>query len=113
MTVKKPAFIYSVIVKALKDCRLREDHAQVEEPSIDNYTGAVIIDMCREAVNHNRDLRDFRAVCEEILEIILRLRKETLPQIHPLCRHKLVKEDLMLEGEDLDANNMNQKLSVG
>ena len=113
MTVKKPAFIYSVIVKALKDCRLREDHAQVEEPSIDNYTGAVIIDMCRAAVNHNRDLRDFRTVCEETLKVILRLRRDSIPMIGPTCHNDLVKEGRMVEGEDLATNNMNEKLSVG
>lgn len=113
MTVKKPAFIYSVIVKALKESRLRRDMANVEEPAIDKYTAAVITDMCSEAVADNSDIKNFRGTCEWILETILRLRKDTHPDIHPLCRHRFVKEDLMLEGEDLAANNMNKKLSVG
>jgi hypothetical protein len=102
MTVKKPAFIYSVIVKALKDCRLREDHAKVDDPSIDNYTEAVIIDMCRAAVDNNRDLRDFRAVCEETLKVILRLRRDSIPMIGPTCQNNLVKEGLMIESDDLE-----------
>jgi len=103
MTVKKPAFIYSVIVKALKDCRLREDHAKLEDPSIDNYTEAVIIDMCRAAVDNNRDIRDFRAVCEETLKVILRLRRDSIPMIGPTCHNNLVKEGLMIESDDLES----------
>ena len=113
MTVKKPAFIYSVIVKALKDSRLRGDQSKVEDPSIDNYTSAVITDMCSEAVKHDRDLRDFRAVCEETLEIILRLRRDSMPMIGPNCRNNLVKKGLMVKDEHLSVNNMNEKISVG
>lgn len=113
MTVKKPAFIYSVIVKALKESRLKRDRANVEEPAIDKYTAAVITDMCSEAVADDSDIKNFRGTCEWILETILRLRKDTYPDIHPLCRHRLVKEDLMLKSDDLAANNMNEKLSVG
>jgi hypothetical protein len=113
MTVKKPAFIYSVIVKALKESRLRRDMANVEEPAIDKYTTAVITDMCSEAVADDSDIKNFRGTCEWILETILRLRRESMPMISPTCRHRLVKEGLMVEGEDLAANNMNEKLSVG
>jgi len=87
--------------------------ANVEEPAIDKYTAAVITDMCSEAVADNSDIKNFRGTCEWILETILRLRKDTYPDIHPLCRHRLVKEDLMLKSDDLAANNMNKKLSVG
>lgn len=113
MTVKKPAFIYSVIVKALKESRLRRDMANVEEPAIDKYTAAVITDMCSEAVADDSDIKNFRGSCEWILETILRLRRESMPMISPTCRHRLVKEGLMVKDEDLSVNDMNKKLSVG
>jgi len=113
MTVKKPAFIYSVIVKALKESRLRRDMANVEEPAIDKYTAAVITDMCSEAVADNSDIKNFRGTCEWILETILRLRKDTYSDIHPMCRHRLVKEELMVKSDSLTVNNMNEKISVG
>ena len=62
---------------------------------------AVIITMCKDAVEERRDIRDFRRVCEEILETVLRLRRETNSDIHPVCRHRLVKEDLMVKSDDL------------
>jgi len=104
MTVKKPAFIYSVIVKALKESRLRRDMANVEEPTIDKYTAAVITDMCSEAVADDSDIKNFRGTCEWILETILRLRRESVPMISPTCHHRLVKEDLMVVGDDLESH---------
>ena len=102
MTVKKPAFIYSLIVETLKACRTKERGAGCSlEDKVDTYTAAVIITMCKDAVEERRDIRDFRKVCEEILAAILRLRRDTRPDIHPVCRHRLVKEDLMVKSDDL------------
>jgi len=102
MTVKKPAFIYSVIVETLKACRTKERGAGCSlEEKVDTYTAAVIITMCRDAVEERRDIRDFRKVCEEILATVLRLRRDTRPDIHPLCRANLMKEDLMVKSDDL------------
>ena len=102
MTVKKPAFIYSLIVETLKACRTKERGAGCSlEDKVDTYTAAVIITMCKDAVEERRDIREFRRVCEEILETVLRLRRDTLPQIHPLCRANLMKEDLMVKSDDL------------
>ena len=102
MTVKKPAFIYSVIVETLKACRTKERGAGCSlEDKVDTYTAAVIITMCKDAVEERRDIRDFRNVCEEILKTVLRLRRDTRPDIHPLCRHRLTKEELMLVTDDL------------
>ena len=102
MTVKKPAFIYSLIVETLKACRTKERGAGCSlEGKVDTYTAAVIITMCKEAVEEGRDIRDFRKVCEEILTAILRLRRDTRPDIHPLCRANLMKEDLMVGSDDL------------
>jgi len=103
MTVKKPAFIYSVIVKALKESRLRRDMANVEEPTIDKYTASVITDMCSAAVADDSDIKNFRGTCEWILETILRLRRESMPMISPTCRHRLVKDGLMIESDDLES----------
>ena len=65
MTVKKPAFIYSVIVETLKACRTKERGAGCSlEDKVDTYTAAVIITMCKDAVEERRDIRDFRKVCE-------------------------------------------------
>lgn len=111
MTVKKPAFIYSVIVETLKAARTGE--VPSIEAQVDKYTSAVIIDMCNSATADASDIRNFRGVCENILETILRLRRDTLPQIHPLCRDRLAKEDLMVKSDSLTVNNMNEKLSVG
>ena len=102
MTVKKPAFIYSVIVDTLKACRTKERGAGCSlEEKVDTYTAAVIITMCKEAVEESDDLRDFRRVCEDILATVLRLRRDTRPDIHPLCRANLMKEDLMVGSDDL------------
>ena len=102
MTVKKPAFIYSLIVETLKACRTNERGSGCSlEGKVDTYTAAVIITMCKEAVEEGRDIRDFRRVCEEILAAILRLRRDTKPDIHPVCRHRLIKEDLMVKSDDL------------
>jgi len=102
MTVKKPAFIYSLIVETLKACRTNERGSGCSlEGKVDTYTAAVIITMCKEAVEERRDIRDFRRVCEEILAAILRLRRDTKPDIHPVCRHRLIKEDLMVKSDDL------------
>ena len=102
MTVKKPAFIYSLIVETLKACRTKERGTGCSlEGKVDTYTAAVIITMCKDAVEERRDIRDFRRVCEEILETVLRLRKDSRPHIHPVCRHRLVKEDLMVKSDDL------------
>ena len=99
MTVKKPAFIYSVIVETLKAARTGEI-PQVET-QVDTYTATVIIDMCNSATADASDIRDFRGVCENILETVLRLRRDTRPDIHPVCRHRLVREDLMVKSDDL------------
>ena len=104
MTVKKPAFIYSVIVKALKESRLRGERANIEEPTVDKYTVAVITDMCSDAVADDSDIKNFRGTCEWILETILRLRRESVPMISPTCHHRLVKEDLMVVGDDLESH---------
>ena len=43
MTVKKPAFIYSVIVETLKACRTKERGAGCSlEDKVDTYTAAVL-----------------------------------------------------------------------
>ena len=99
MTVKKPAFIYSVIVETLKAARTGE-LPKIEE-QVDAYTSAVIIDMCNSATADASDIHDFRGVCENILETVLRLRRDTRPDIHPLCRRRLAKEELMLSQDDL------------
>ena len=109
MTVKKPAFIYSVIVETLKAARTGETPSI--EAQVDKYTAAVIIDMCNSATADASDIRNFRGVCENILATVLRLRKDTLPQIHPLCRDRLAKEDLMVKSDDLTANSMDKKLA--
>ena len=99
MTVKKPSFIYSVIVETLKAARTGEI-PKVEE-QVDAYTATVIIDMCNSATADASDIRDFRGVCENILATVLRLRRDTRADIHPLCRHRLIKEDLMVKSDDL------------
>jgi hypothetical protein len=102
MTVKKPAFIYSLIVETLKACRTKERGTGCSlEGKVDTYTAAVIITMCKDAVEERRDIRDFRRVCEEILATVLRLRRDSKPDIHPVCRHRLIKEDLMVKSDDL------------
>ncbi len=102
MTVKKPAFIYALIVETLKACRTKERGAGCSlEGKVDTYTAAVIITMCKDAVEERRDIRDFRRVCEEILATVLRLRRDSKPDIHPVCRHRLIKEDLMVKSDDL------------
>jgi len=102
MTVKKPAFIYSLIVETLKACRTKERGTGCSlEGKVDTYTAAVIITMCKEAVEERRDIRVFRRVCEEILATVLRLRRDSKPDIHPVCRHRLIKEDLMVKSDDL------------
>ena len=102
MTVKKPAFIYSLIVETLKACRTKERGTGCSlEGKVDTYTAAVIITMCKDAVEERRDIRDFRRVCEEILETVLRLRRDTRPEIDPTCKIFLVKKDLMVEGDDV------------
>ena len=102
MTVKKPAFIYALIVETLKACRTNERGSGCSlEGKVDTYTAAVIITMCKDAVEERRDIREFRKVCEEILATVLRLRRDTRPDIHPLCRHRLTKEELMLVTDDL------------
>ena len=103
MTVKKPAFVCSVIVETLKACRMADGKEVFvdDEDMVDTYTAAVIITMCKDAVEERRDIREFRRVCEEILETVLRLRRETNSDIHPVCRHRLVREDLMVKSDDL------------
>ena len=100
MTVKKPAFIYSVIVETLKAARTGELPLSAEQ-EVDKYTSAVIIDMCNSATADASDIHDFRGVCEKILETVLRLRRDTRPEIHPLTRQRLTKAELMVESDDL------------
>ena len=99
MTVKKPAFIYSVIVETLKAARTGELPQIAEQ--VDKYTSAVIIDMCNSATADASDIHDFRGVCENILETVLRLRRDTRPEIHPLTRQRLTKAELMVKSDDL------------
>lgn len=105
MTVKKPAFIYSVIVETLKAAREATlDHEDVPHiKGLDLYTATVVVDMCNYATADDSDLKNFRGTCEWILETILRLRRDSIPMISPTCRHRLVKEGLMIESDDLES----------
>ena len=104
MTTKTPAIIYSVIVKTLQSARVGSRGWVAElEGEIDEYTFTVVLDLCSCAVTDKRDLEDFRGVCEEILEKVLRLRQvlstSVTRGIHPHFKLKMVKAGLM-ERED-------------
>ena len=104
MTTKTPAIIYSVIVKTLQSSRVGSRGWVAKlEGEIDEYSFTVILDLCSRAVTDKRDLEDFRGVCEDILEKVLRLRQvlstSVTRGIHPRFKLKMVKAGLM-ERED-------------
>ena len=100
MTTKTPAVIYSAIVETLQSCRANrfEAHSNAEE-DLDPYTFDIITTECSAAVEQRRDIEDFRGVCEEILEKVLRLRQvmssSVTRGIHPRFKMKMVKAGLM------------------
>ena len=73
----KPAVIYSYIVDVLRNCRSggigwasRCDASRNLQP----HTFECILAECKAAVEERRDIANFRGVCEELLEKVLRLR---------------------------------------
>ena len=98
MTTKTPAVIYSAIVESLQAARCFKSHCHSEE-TLDSYTFEIITTECSAAVEQRRDIEDFRGVCEEILEKVLRLRQvmssSVTRGIHPRFKMKMVKAGLM------------------
>ena len=98
MTTKTPAVIYSAIVETLQAMRCFDAHCHAEE-SLDPYTFEIITTECAAAVRQRRDIEDFRGVCEEVLEKVLRLRQvmssSVTRGIHPRFKLKMVKAGLM------------------
>lgn len=98
MTTKTPAVIYSAIVETLQAMRCFNAHCHSEE-TLDSYTFEIITTECSAAVRQRRDIEDFRGVCEEVLEKVLRLRQvmssSVTRGIHPRFKLKMVKAGLM------------------
>ena len=97
MTTKTPSVIYSAIVETLQAMR-GCNHLDAEE-ALDPYTFEIITTECSAAVRQRRDIEDFRGVCEEVLEKVLRLRQvmssSVTRGIHPRFKLKMVKAGLM------------------
>ena len=98
MTTKTPSVIYSAIVETLQAVRCFNAHCHSEE-TLDSYTFEIITTECSAAVRQRRDIEDFRGVCEEVLEKVLRLRQvmssSVTRGIHPRFKLKMVKAGLM------------------
>ena len=103
MTTKKPAVIYSAIVEILQEMRCASFSASGvchdAEEALDPYTFDIITKECSDAIKERRDIEDFRGVCEEVLEKVLRLRQvmssSVTRGIHPRFKLKMVKAGLM------------------
>ena len=103
MTTKTPSVIYSAIVETLQAMRdvsfFASGVCHDVEKTLDPYTFDIITTECSAAIKERRDIEDFRGVCEETLEKILRLRQvlssSVTRGIHPRFKLKMVKAGLM------------------
>ena len=106
MTTKTPAIIYSAIVELLQSIRLLRgdvDFDSYAATELDPLSWEIIKEECLAAVQSRRDIEDFRGVCEETLEKVLRLRQvlssSVTRGIHPHFKLKMVKAGLMVRGD--------------
>ena len=96
----KPAVIYSYIVETLRNCRSGHkgwaascDAAR----NLHHHTFECILAECKAAVEERRDIANFRGVCEELLEKVLRLRLH-LAEADANGVNPLFKEDMVMKG---------------
>lgn len=96
----KPAVIYSYIVETLRNCRSGHkgwaascDAAR----NLHHHTFECILAECKGAVEERRDIANFRGVCEELLEKVLRLRLH-LAEADANGVNPLFKEDMVMKG---------------
>ena len=99
----KPAVIYSYIVDTLSNCRRggRGWAASDAARNLSAHTFECILQECKAAVAERRDIADFRGVCEDIFEKVLRMRLHMAEAdscgLNPIFRQKMVSSGLMME----------------
>ena len=100
----KPSVIYSYIVDVLRNCRTGGmgwaascDAARNLNP----HAFACVLAECKAAVEERRDIADFRGVCEDILEKMLRMKlhlsEADANGMNPLFKKEMVEVGLMFK----------------
>ena len=98
----KPAVIYTFIVDVLRNCRTGGmgwaascDAARNLNP----HAFACVLAECKAAVEERRDIADFRGVCEDLFEKVMRLRlhlsEARVNGINPRFKQSMVLSGLM------------------
>jgi len=102
----KPAVIYSYIVETLRNCRSGHTGWAAScdaSRNLHHHTFQCILAECKAAVEERRDIANFRGVCEELLEKVLRLRLHLAEAdangINPIFRRKMVNSGLMIKSD--------------
>ena len=96
----KPAVIYSYIVETLRDCRsgVRGWASRCDASrNLQAHTFDCILAECKAAVEERRDIANFRGVCEDIFEKVLRLRLH-LAEADANGINPKFKEDMVMKG---------------
>ena len=102
----KPAVIYSYIVETLRNSRSGHkgwaascDAAR----NLHHHTFECILAECKAAVEERRDIANFRGVCEDIFEKVLRMKlhlsEARVNGINPIFHRKMVNSGLMIESD--------------
>ena len=98
----KPAVIYSYIVDVLRNCRSGSMGWAASCDAAHNlnaHTFACVLVECKAAVEERRDIADFRGVCEDIFEKVMRLRlhlsEARVNGINPRFKQSMVHSGLM------------------
>jgi hypothetical protein len=102
----KPAVIYSYIVETLRNCRSGHKGWAAScgaARNLHHHTFESILAECKAAVEERRDIANFRGVCEELLEKVLRLRLHLAEAdangINPLFKENMVMKGLMFRND--------------
>jgi len=98
----KPSVIYSYVVDVLRNCRsggIGWAASCNAARDLNPHVFACVLAECQAAVEERRDIANFRGVCEDIFEKVLRLRlhlaEASANGINPNCKHNMVKVGLM------------------
>jgi len=102
----KPSVIYSYVVDVLRNCRsggIGWAASCNAARDLNPHVFACVLAECQAAVEERRDIANFRGVCEDIFEKVLRLRlhlaEASANGINPSFRQKMVSCGLMIKSD--------------
>ena len=102
----KPSVIYSYVVDILHNCRSGGNGWAAScdaARNLNHHVFTCVLAECQAAVEERRDIANFRGVCEDIFEKVLRLRlhlaEASANGINPSFRQKMVSSGLMLKSD--------------